>query len=88
MSIGSNSFHREGLQQLGIQEINYGPPLAANGSWRRNDPSYTPVDSSLIGKVTTTSKKNTEQVMQTAVEAFSILALDARPQRGGNCSTV
>lgn len=71
------------LQQLGIQEINYG--TSTGSQWFPGEgmiPSYTPVDGSLIGKVTTTSKEEYEQVMQTAVEAFQSWRLMPAPQRG------
>ena len=71
------------LQQLGIQEINYG--TSTGSQWFPGEgmiPSYTPVDGSLIGKVTTTSKEEYEQVMQTAVEAFQSWRLMPAPERG------
>ncbi|MEZ4778003.1 MAG: aldehyde dehydrogenase family protein [Flavobacteriaceae bacterium] len=84
MSTVATSFGiEEALQQLGIQEINYGSSTGTR--WFPGEEtiaSYSPVDGTLIGKVTTTSKDEYEQVMQTATQAFKTWRLMPAPQRG------
>ena len=84
MSTVATSFGiEEALQQLGIQETNYG--TSTGSQWLPGEEiisSYTPVDGSLIGKVTTTTKAEYEKVMETATEAFKQWRLTPAPQRG------
>ena len=54
----------EALQKLGIQNINYG--TSTGNTWLPGGDtisSFSPVDGSLIGKVTTTSQEDYEKVM-------------------------
>jgi len=71
------------LQQLGLQEINYGTSTGNN--WLPGNgliDSYSPVDGQLIGKVSTTTEDEYESVIQTALEAFNIWRLMPAPKRG------
>ena len=71
------------LQELGIQEINYG--TSTGSDWLPGTSliaSHTPVDGSLIGKVTTTTPEEYEQVIQKASEAFKTWRLMPAPKRG------
>lgn len=71
------------LQELGIQEINYGTSTGNN--WLPGDAliaSHTPVDGSLIGKVTTTTPEEYNEVIETASEAFKTWRLMPAPKRG------
>jgi aldehyde dehydrogenase (NAD+) len=71
------------LTQLGITEINKGTSTGlesfANGELLS---SYSPVDGSLIAKVTTSTPQNYEAVMVTAQEAFKTWRLVPAPKRG------
>ncbi len=84
MSTVATSFGiEEALQQLGIQEINYG--TSTGNSWMPGDQliaSYSPVDGSLIGKVTSTSKEEYEAVMKAATTAFKSWRTTPAPLRG------
>ena len=71
------------LQELGIQEINYG--TSTGNDWLPGTSliaSHTPVDGSLIAKVTTTTPEEYEQVIQKASEAFKTWRLMPAPKRG------
>jgi aldehyde dehydrogenase (NAD+) len=56
------------------------PVPEAQGHHNPNDhiESYSPVDGALIGRVSTTTRKQYDQVIATAQEAFKNLATDAR----------
>lgn len=71
------------LKALKIKELNHGCSTGRN-SFGSGDPinSYTPVDGSLIGQVTTTTKEDYEKVIQTANEAFKVWRMKPAPQRG------
>ncbi|HAT67532.1 MAG TPA: aldehyde dehydrogenase family protein, partial [Flavobacteriaceae bacterium] len=73
----------EALQKLGIQDINYG--TSTGNTWLPGGEtisSFSPVDGSLIGKVTTTSQEDYEKVMQSATQAFKTWRVMPAPQRG------
>ena len=73
----------EALQKLGIQDINYG--TSTGNTWLPGGEtisSFSPVDGSLIGKVTTTSQEDYEKVMQSATQAFKAWRVMPAPQRG------
>jgi aldehyde dehydrogenase (NAD+) len=73
----------EALQKLGIQDINYG--TSSGNTWLPGNEtiaSNSPVDGSLIGKVTTTSPEDYEKVMQSATQAFKTWRVMPAPQRG------
>lgn len=84
MSTVATSFGiEEALQELGIQEINYGTSTGIN--WMPGDAlitSKSPVDGSEIGKVTTTTKDEYESVMEAATTAFKSWRVLPAPQRG------
>ncbi len=73
----------EALSALGIKEINPGTSTGtqffANGAPLE---SYSPVDGSLIGTVTQSTKEDYEAAMQKASEAFKSFRLMPAPQRG------
>ncbi|MDC6404386.1 MULTISPECIES: aldehyde dehydrogenase family protein [Maribacter] len=73
----------DALSALGIKEINDGTSTGlenfASGS---EIASYSPVDGSLIAKVTSTSKEDYEKVMEKATEAFKFWRKMPAPQRG------
>ena len=71
------------LNKLGILELNKGTSTGNN--WFPGTDtiaSYSPVDGNLIGSVTTTSKEEYEQVIETAQTAFNQWRLMPAPQRG------
>lgn len=72
------------LKELGIINLNSGTSTGSNKLDRENieNESFSPVDGKLIAKVTTTSKENYEQLMETALSAFSIWKTKPAPQRG------
>lgn len=73
----------EVLKQLGIEAVNKGTSTGNN--WFPGGveiDSYSPVDGQLIGKVTTTSKEEYEQLMSTALSAFKSWRVVPAPQRG------
>lgn len=84
MSTVATAFGMEkALQQLGIQEINYG--TSTGSKWLPGEAliaSHTPVDGSLIGKVTTTTPDEYDQVIETAANAFTTWRLMPAPKRG------
>ena len=73
----------EALQTLGIKDINSG---TATGSETFGSgeliASYSPVDGSLIAKVSTTTKEDYEKVMSAATNAFKYWRKIPAPQRG------
>jgi len=73
----------EALQQLGIEEINKG--TSTGKKWfpgGEEMASYSPVDGKLIGKVTSTTKFEYEQMMEQATTAFKSWRMKPAPQRG------
>ena len=71
------------LKKLGIKELN--PGTSTGNMWFSGEDtisSYSPVDGSLIGKVTTTSKEDYEKVMEAATSAFKFFRAIPAPQRG------
>jgi len=84
MSTVATSFGiEEALEQLGIEAVNNG--TSTGNIWFPGGAeidSYSPVDGQLIGKVTTTSKEEYEQLMSTALTAFKSWRVMPAPQRG------
>ncbi|NJB36927.1 aldehyde dehydrogenase family protein [Croceivirga sp. JEA036] len=73
----------QALKQLGISDINQGTSTGTSSFG--NGPeiaSYSPVDGSLIAKVTTTTKEDYEKVMEKAQNAFKHWRTVPAPQRG------
>ena len=73
----------EALEKLGVEDINHGTSTGSN--WMPGSDtisSYSPVDGKLIGKVTTTTRDEYEQMMKTATEAFKSWRVMPAPQRG------
>ena len=74
---------REALSQLGIKDINEGTSTGstnfANGKVIE---SYSPVDGTLIAKVTSSTKEDYETAMAKAAEAFKTWRLVPAPKRG------
>ncbi len=71
------------LQQLGVKDINKG--TSTGSQWFSNGEtleSYSPVDGQLIGKVTSTTKEDYEQLMSAATTAFKTWRVMPAPQRG------
>ncbi|UOY09142.1 aldehyde dehydrogenase family protein [Muricauda sp. SCSIO 64092] len=73
----------EALEILGVKEINQGTStgMEAFGSGE-TIASFSPVDGSIIGKVTTTTEADYEKVMEAAGAAFRSWRLLPAPQRG------
>ena len=73
----------EALEVLGVKEINQGTStgMEAFGSGETIT-SFSPVDGSIIGKVTTTTEADYEKVMEAAGAAFKSWRLLPAPQRG------
>ncbi|MBT8317149.1 MAG: aldehyde dehydrogenase family protein [Lutibacter sp.] len=71
------------LNQLGVQKVNEGTSTGLN-FFGNGDliESFSPVDGKLIGKVTTTTKEDFENVVTTAQSAFKTWRLKPAPQRG------
>jgi aldehyde dehydrogenase (NAD+) len=84
MSTVATSFGiEEALQQLGIKEVNKGTSTGNNWfAGGEEIASYSPVDGKLIAKVTSTTKEEYEQMMDTATTAFKTWRLKPAPQRG------
>jgi len=84
MSTVATAFGMEkALQELGIQEINYG--TSTGSDWLPGAEligSHTPVDGSLIGKVTSTTQEEYNQVIETALKAFNTWRMMPAPKRG------
>ena len=73
----------EALKQLEIEPVNSG--TSTGNTWYPGGEeiaSYSPVDGELIGKVTTTSRDEYEQLMQTATKAFKTWRTIPAPKRG------
>jgi aldehyde dehydrogenase (NAD+) len=71
------------LKELGVEAINPGTSTGQNhfGTGELIE-SYSPVDGKLIGKVTTTTKEEYEQVVKAAEEAFKTFRMMPAPKRG------
>ena len=71
------------LEVLGVNATNNGTSTGSVsfGSGAEIE-SYSPVDGSLIGKVTSTTPEEYEKVMQTATAAFKVWRLKPAPLRG------
>lgn len=75
----------EFLKKLGLNDTNLGTSTGQNylGSVLNDSiASYSPVDGSLIGKVTVTTRKEYEQVIEQAQSAFKTWRKIPAPQRG------
>lgn len=76
---------QEVLKTLGIQAVNFGTSTGVEFFGNTNTnliESYSPVDGKLIGKVSTTTKEEYEQVMECAQESFKTWRLMPAPLRG------
>ena len=83
MSQQVNQQITDALKQLGVEATNSG--TSTGNKWFPGGSeiaSYSPVDGKLIGKVTTTSKEEYEQVMATATAAFKTWRTTPAPLRG------
>ena len=71
------------LTKLGVKKLNKGTSTGLNffGNGEILE-SYSPVDGSLIGKITSTTKDDFEKVMETAQSAFKTWRLKPAPLRG------
>lgn len=72
------------LSQLGLGDLNAGTSTGAN-SWVSTEnwlSSWSPVDGSLIGKASTTSREDYDKVVATAQAAFKVWRGFPAPQRG------
>ena len=71
------------LNKLGVKDLNHGTSTGSdffgNGDILE---SYSPVNGTLIGKVTTTTKEDFEKVVATAQSAFKTWRLKPAPLRG------
>ncbi|GAA4110146.1 aldehyde dehydrogenase family protein [Aquimarina addita] len=82
-AIASDFGIEKALNQLGISEFNKGTSTGSDWfSGGDEISSYSPVDGLLIGKVTTTTKENYEQVLEKAQVAFKEWRTVPAPQRG------
>lgn len=71
------------LTVLGVKASNNGTSTGANSFGGGVEiKSYSPVDGSLIGKVTSTTPEEYEKVMQAATAAFNVWRLKPAPLRG------
>lgn len=74
---------KEALKQLGLQEINHGTSTGTSNFGNGEIiESYSPVDGKLIGKVSTTTQEDYEQVVAKAQEAFKSWREVPAPKRG------
>ena len=73
----------EALQALGVKPLNLGTSTGQN-KFSNGDifESFSPVDGQLIGKVTTTTSDDFENVMGAATSAFQTFKVMPAPQRG------
>jgi len=73
----------DALNKLGVKNLNQGTSTGSNffGNGEIIE-SFSPVNGSLIGKVTTTTKEDFETVITTAQSAFKTWRLKPAPQRG------
>ena len=74
---------KKSLSLLGIKEINNGTSIGSTsyGEGEKIN-SFSPVDGSLIGSVTATTKEEYEKVMSAATSAFKSWRLMPAPKRG------
>ncbi len=74
---------QKALKDLGVIQLNNGTSTGSN-SFGNGEvlESYSPVDGALIGKVTSTTKQDYEQVIENAQTAFKSWKLKPAPQRG------
>jgi len=71
------------LSQLGLKSTNLGTSTGSNWFANGNEiTSHTPVNGSIIGSVTTSSKEDYEKTVATAAEAFKTWRLMPAPKRG------
>ena len=74
---------QKALKSLGVEKLNNGTSTGSisfgNGEVIE---SFSPVDGAVIGKVTTTTKQDYEQVIENAQKAFKSWRLKPAPQRG------
>ncbi len=71
------------LKELGVKAVNAGTSTGQNHFGKGEIiESYSPVDGKLIGKVTTTTKEEYEQVVVKSQEAFKTWRMMPAPQRG------
>tara|TARA_B100000683_G_scaffold235999_1_gene240261 strand:+ start:11743 stop:13275 length:1533 start_codon:yes stop_codon:yes gene_type:complete len=74
---------KNSLDILGIKETNHGTSTGQQSfGGGKEISSYSPVDGSLIGRVTTTTPEEYEKVIQSATTAFKEWRLRPAPQRG------
>ncbi len=74
---------QEALKALGLKEINNGTSTGLeNFGGGEVIESYSPVDGSLIGKVTTTTREDYDRVMDKATAAFKEFRAIPAPKRG------
>ncbi len=74
---------KKSLLTLGIKETNHGTSTGQKSFGAGKEiTSFSPVDGSLIGKVTTTTREEYEKVMRAATTAFKDWRLKPAPQRG------
>jgi aldehyde dehydrogenase (NAD+) len=76
--------NKDFLSKLGLAADNDGTSTGSQGHHNPNDhiESYSPVDGALIGRVSTTTREQYDQVIATAQEAFKTWRLMPAPQRG------
>ena len=79
---------KKSLDILGIKETNHGTStgLQSFGGGKEIS-SFSPVDGSLIGKVTTTTSEEYEKVIQSGQSLFKEWRL-SRLLKRGNCKTI
>jgi aldehyde dehydrogenase (NAD+) len=73
------------LQSLGLEAVNNGSSTGRKNFGNSSEnliASYSPVEGALIGKVTSTTKEEYEQVMAKATEAFKVWRKVPAPNRG------
>jgi aldehyde dehydrogenase (NAD+) len=76
----SKIMNKDFLSKLGLAADNDGTSTGSQGHHNPNDhiESYSPVDGALIGRVSTTTREEYDQVIPTAEEAFKTWRTDAR----------
>ena len=73
------------LQSLGLEAVNNGSSTGRKSFGNSSEnliASYSPVEGALIGKVTSTTKEEYEQIMAKATEAFKVWRKVPAPNRG------
>ncbi len=71
------------LNKLGVKKFNNGTSTGQKSTSSRNfQPSPSPVDGNLIGAVSTTTPKEYERVVRTALKAYETWKLLPAPKRG------